>query len=162
MDAQCAIYGFVMFLPTAKSKLFSSVLALRGWQKLVPSVSYPPISWPLTVAVACRMAQRGQVLEAIGTLLSFDCLLRIGEFIQLRRQDIMVPNDSRLETKNAAAALLLRKTKTGQNMWATIQHRDVQLLLLSLLPDLRPSDRIFPFSAERFRSPSNLPAWTLV
>ena len=81
--AHATFYGVLMYLPDLKQRLPLSVLTLRGWNKLHPAKSYPPLSWELTVLIAIQMARGGWFQEAIGTLLSFDCLLRIGELVGL-------------------------------------------------------------------------------
>ena len=59
---------------------------------------------------------------AFAILLTFDCLLRGGELISLRRDDIAVPSDPRLgSSARSSYALYLRNTKTGQNMWVEVR-----------------------------------------
>src|SRR6185312_10716578 len=130
--------------PTAK-------LLLRGWDRKRPSNPFPPLTWPVTCAIAMRMATNGKLLHAVATLLSFHCLLRVGEMTQLRRSDFAIKNDDRLGVSNVCGALRLRATKTGANQWVTILDQQVYSLLLMVTSSLRASDRIFPFSPATFR-----------
>jgi integrase len=145
------IYGLMMKSPNLKGRLPLSRLAMRGWDKLQPAVAYPPLTWPITVAIAARMAQRGNVLQAIATVVSFHCLLRVGEMTQLKRQDVALADDARLGVDGFAGALRLRKTKTGKNQWVTVLDKDILALLELACRDLQPNDRVFPFSAGSFR-----------
>jgi len=145
------LYGLMMKAPNLKGKLPLSRLAMRGWDKLQPSVAYPPLTWPITVAIAARMAQRGQILQAVATVLSFHCLLRVGEMTQLRRQDVALADDARLGVDGFGGALRLRRTKTGRNQWVTLVDKDILALLTLVCRDLQPNDRVFPFSPASFR-----------
>lgn len=140
-----------MVFPKLRRKLPVAKLALRGWHKLKPAQPHPPISWPLTVLVAVSMAKEGDVLAAVATLLSFDALLRVGELVNLRREDVVLPGDVRLGSSHKEFALRLRRTKTGNNKWAIVSNPDVQLLLKAILAGLQPKDKLFEFSAAVFR-----------
>ena len=71
------------------------MLALRGWHKLHPVLSYPPLTWELTVLIALKMSVQSWPL-AVGTLLAFDCFLRVGELVGLKREDVADSSDARL------------------------------------------------------------------
>jgi integrase len=147
------VNGLAMRCPSLRGQLNTSKLALKGWAKLRPSVPFPPLTWPLTVAIACEMSQRGLLLHAVGVLLSFHCLLRVGELTQLTKADIAVQNDDRLGLGKMAmlGALRLRKTKTGPNQWVEIEDVQIMSLLNIVTEQLQPSDRVFPFSAASLR-----------
>ena len=51
--AACTLHGIVKFLPKCSNKLPSSSMSLQGWLKLKPSRSYPPLTYDLTVLIAC-------------------------------------------------------------------------------------------------------------
>jgi hypothetical protein len=101
-----------MYFPHLKNKLPIASLTLRGWSRLQPPVPYPPLTWKLTVAIACRIRTRVDPIMAIGILLAFDCYLRLGELLGLLKEDVAVPADVRLEDNFSDMALRLRHTKT--------------------------------------------------
>lgn len=146
-----AVYGLGMFLPNTRSKLQTAKLALRGWNKLIPPKPYPPISWPLTCLVAASMAAHGDALAAVATLVAFDALLRVGELVALRRNDIVLPDSKRLGVQVKEAALRLKVTKTRTDLWAAVPNKDVESLLTAVCQHLALNDRVFPFTAAQFR-----------
>ena len=150
-DARCTLYGILMLQPRLHDALPLAVLALRGWERIVPSVAHPPITWDLAVLVAVHMARYGRWSFAVGTLLAFDCLLRIGELVGLQRGDVADSGDARLGSEYKGLALRLRKTKTGTNQWVEVRDPSVALLLRQLVRSTR-SKFLFPFSAADFRS----------
>jgi len=149
-DARCTLYGIVMLHPTLKDSLPVASLSLRGWERLAPSQAHPPITWELAVLVAVHMARNGLWFHAVGTLLAFDCLLRIGELVGLQREDVADSGDLRMGSDFKGMALRLRKTKTGPNQWVDVKEATVCTLLRGLL---RKFDRkaVFPFTSAEFR-----------
>ena len=123
----------------------------RAWRKRKPSNPYPPMTWPIACAVACRMAERGKLLHGVAVLTSFHCLLRVGEMTNLRKSDIALQNDDRLGVSAFKGALRLRKTKTGPNQWVTVRDESIYQLLQAVTVGLAKEDRVFPFSASTFR-----------
>jgi len=150
-DARCTFYGILMFQPRLRDALPLAALALRGWERIAPSVAHPPITWDLTVLVAVHMARHGKWLFAVGTLLAFDCLLRVGELVGLQRVDVADSGDARLGREYKGLALRLRKTKTGPNQWVEVRDPSVAFLLRQLVRSTR-SKFLFPFSAADFRA----------
>jgi hypothetical protein len=150
-DAVCTLYGIVMLHPILRDALPISSLALRGWARVVPSQAHPPMTYDLTLLVAVHMARRGLWRYAVGTLLAFDCLLRVGELVGLQRADIADSGDARMGSEYKGMALRLRKTKTGPNQWVDVQDPIVRVLLRDLLRSSRSQGFIFPFSSNEFR-----------
>ena len=150
-DARCAYYGIFMFEPGLKDSLPLSALALKGWEHMQPTQSHPPITWDLAVLVAVRMARLGFWAYAVGILLAFDCLLRVGELVSLVTTDVADAGDSRIGKEYKGLALRLRKTKTGPNQWVSVKDPSVSFLLRQLLRSTRRGARIFPFTASDFR-----------
>ena len=54
-------------------------LVCKSWQRLRPSKSALPISWPLTCLLAATLLESGHTRAAVLALLSFDCYLRVNE-----------------------------------------------------------------------------------
>ena len=53
------LYGIYLHQPDMKGLLRHSEQLLRGWARLVPSVSHPPLTWPIAVLIAITMANSG-------------------------------------------------------------------------------------------------------
>ena len=146
-----AVYGVIMYLPHYRKQLPTAALCLKGWCRKHPPVSYPPLSWNLTVAIAARLRRRVNPVMAIGVLLAFDCYLRIGELLDLRKEDVAVPGDVRLETGYSDVALALRKTKTGPNKSVVVADPAIRDLLLQVVAQAGDGAVLFPFTQDRFR-----------
>lgn len=148
-SATCAFYGLLHFYPQFKHFLPESDMALRGWSKLHPGRSYPPLTWNLTCLIALQLAQSGDPTAAMAVLLSFDCYLRITECINLTVADVAVPGDRRLGVQHQWVALSLRQTKTGPNQWVQLRRPEVGALLCRFLAARvrLPTDRLFPVTA---------------
>lgn len=141
--AVSTVYGLCYYYPALRGQLVESRQMLRGWTRLHPSVSHPPLTWPLVTLIAVTMALNGYGDGALATLVSFDALLRITEMGSLRVSDVAAPSDprrgrisslsSRARRPTAATSrvlLRLRVTKTGSNQWVELTNPDVERLLL--------------------------------
>jgi integrase len=146
-------YGLVKYLPRVSDHLPTALLSLKGWLKLRPAVSYPPLTWDLTVLVACQMVRSSAIRCAIGTLLAFDCFLRVGELVNLRRSDVAFTGDLRLGAEYQGTALRLRSTKTGPNQWVHVHDPNVAALLAVLVQSASGGDqaRLINVSADQYR-----------
>lgn len=149
------VYGLTMYLPMLRNKLQTAKLALRGWSRLVPVVSYPPLSWDLTVLLAVQMVRHGYVGAGVATLVGFHCLLRIGELVGLRTSDVARLRDHRLGSTRRLQrmGLRLRKTKTGKEQWVDVLDTDVASILGNWCDARKAAGagRLFGFSATQYR-----------
>jgi integrase len=146
--AQC-VHGLAFHQPSLRLNLPISRMFLRGWARRRQSKSHPPITFELTVLFASTMASWGFRAEAVGALLAFDCLLRVGELTSIILSDVVMPYDARTGAAHTKMAIRLPKTKTGLNQWVAIEdHRIGEILVhfISQQRHLRPNDRVFPFS----------------
>lgn len=153
-QANYVLYGTYHLYPVLTGQLQMSQQLLDGWERRHPSVHHPPLTWPLTVLIAIAMAEQGYTQEALATLVAFDGLLRVGELIALRRQDVAFPADHRRgapqsglhsltlpshssasssasssPSPNARVLLRLALTKTGQDQWAELHNEELSNLL---------------------------------
>lgn len=144
------VFGLIMHIPALRTRLPTARLALRGWEKLRPSESYPPLTWELTVVIAIQMLRAGRRPEAVATVLAFDCYLRISEMVGLLVGDVVDTGDHRLGAVYRGVACRLRHTKTGPNQWVEVEDAAVRTLLLSLKRGSR-RDKIFGFTAGSYR-----------
>lgn len=133
------VYGLYNVYPEVRDKLVRSELFLQGWARLRPSVSRPPLTWPLATFFAVTMAANGYGDGAVATLVAFDAFLRISEFTALRVADVSPPRDSRRGVAGMPSAepafsqrviIRLAVTKTGRNQWVALYNADVAALLL--------------------------------
>lgn len=145
--------GVLHYLPHARGDLPDAHLCVRGWTKLEPVVSHPPITWDLAAAVAVQMFRHSHdwLRDAVGVLLSFDCLLRVGELHGLRKEDVGDAKDGRLGRDFRGMLLRLRTTKTGSNQSVSVDDAAVQTLLRKLVAATAPTQRLFPSSTRVFR-----------
>jgi integrase len=156
-----SVYGLYMQLPPITGQLKASEQLLKGWKAFKPSVSHPPLTWPLVVLIARTMAANGHVDCAIAVLVSFDGLLRVGEMAGIRVAAVSVPGDWRRggsgplpsHTASMLAPIILSgrvyirlaKTKTGDNQTAELYNAQVGMLLAQLIQNRSSDDFAFSF-----------------
>jgi hypothetical protein len=122
------VFGIYYYYPSIRHRLAESEQLLRGWSRLKPPVSRPPLTWPLVTLIAVTMAMNSYGDGALATLVAFDGLLRISELTSLCVRDVSAPSDprrGRISTSgrrsvvgpDASGHVLLRLaiTKTGRN-----------------------------------------------
>jgi len=151
-----ALHAVIYHRPDVKAHMFVSRQCLKGWERVKKSTSHPPLTWELTVAIACTLARSGYHGPAVAILVGFDCYLRVGELTRIRLRDVVMPNDARLGRAHTAMAVCLAKTKTGPNQSVSIQNQDVADILciwVRHLPSTTASRNplIFPFSPDYLR-----------
>lgn len=157
-----------MVSPACKRQFPSASLALRGWWRASPSISRPPLSWPLTVAVAYFMAYKHGFQYGVATLLSFDCYLRISEMVAIDTSHLAFPGDHRAGKAFNITGLRLPRTKTGPEQFVEVLRPEVILLLIELMSIRLLGSHghhgpLFWFSASKFRRLFNqaCAAWSL-
>ena len=126
--------------------------ALRGWSKRCPSVPWPPVTWPVCVAIAIKLVTTGSLRAGVACVLAFDCLLRVNELLALRVCDVVQAGDRRVGDRYDGMWLRLAKTKTGSNKSVQVRNPAVRALVMQLLRYARSSHKLFPYSASTFRS----------
>ena len=137
------VYGLYYVFPAVRGQLVESEQLIRGWTRLRPSVSRPPLTWPLVTLIAVTMAMNNYGEGALATLVAFDGLLRISEVTSLRVRDISSPSDLRRGRSRTSVGdrgmpspisghvlLRLAVTKTGSNQWVELTNSTVEHLLL--------------------------------
>lgn len=150
-----ALHAAIHQRPALRFKLPISRQCLKGWERTKKSSSRPPLSWELTITLACTIARSGHHAAAVAMLVAFDCYLRVGELTRLRRCDIIMPNDRRMGSVATGMAVCLERTKTGLNQSVTLQNPDVATILCiwmrSFPADADPTTLIFPFTPDKLR-----------
>ena len=151
-----ALHAAVFFRQDLKLRLPQARQCLKGWDRNRPKASHPPLTWELTVVIACTFARAHRSAAAMAMLLGFDCYLRCGEMLRLRRCDVVLPHDSRMGQAHTHMAVVLKEAKTGKNQSVTIASPVVGALLchwLDILPDTSPQASVFTgLNPARFRS----------
>jgi integrase len=159
--ARNALFGLFLFYPHLRLSLPLSRRALKGWEKLCPSVSHPPLSWELAVLLSVQLIVSTSnltlgVSAAVGVLLAWEAYLRVGELCGLQVGDILFKDTGsifktsiparftrtspgapkRLKAFSSSAVLVslrLASTKTGPNQWAQVRSPLVAALLASFM-----------------------------
>ena len=119
---------------------------LKGWERVKKSTSHPPLTWELTVVIACTLARSGYHSPAVAMLVGFDCYLRVGELTRIRLLDVVMPHDARMGRAHTAMAVCLARTKSGPNQSVSVQNpcvADVLCQWVRALP--RPAADSNPF-----------------
>ena len=99
--------------------------------------SHPPLTWELTVVIACTLARSGYHAPAIAMLVGFDCYLRVSEITGLRRCDVVMSHDARMGRAHTGMAVCLPQSKTGLNQSVSVQIPDA----LHALDEITTSQR---------------------
>jgi integrase len=151
-----ALHAVVYHRPDVKAHMFVSRQCLKGWERVKKSVSHPPLTWELTVVLACTLARSGYHGPAVAMLVGFDCYLRVGELTRIRRRDVVMPNDARFGRAHSTMAVCLARTKTGLNQSVAVQSQDVADILciwVRSLPSIAGDDNplVFAFSPDYLR-----------
>jgi integrase len=154
--ASHTLHAVIFYRPDLKHSMFVSRQCLRGWERVKRTTSHPPLTWELTVVIACSMARSGFHGPAVAVLLAFDCYLRVGELTRLRRCDIVMPDDARMGGAHTGMAVCLSRTKTGLNQSVALQSHAVAAILQQWVQrhtrDARSTSTalLFPFSPQWF------------
>lgn len=160
------VYGLYLLHPRIRHRLVESDQLLRGWSRLRPSSSHPPLTWPLVTLIAVTMAGNSYGDGAIATLVSFDALLRISEMASLRVQDVSPPSDPRrgrpsMPSSSSSSGtgsdggmvgsshvlLRLRITKTGRNQWVELTNSSIEKLLVHHITGRDGDELVFNLTA---------------
>ena len=149
--ASNALNGLVWLRPDLRYQLPLAAAAVRGWEKLVVKRSYPPLTWELALALAVRLVTGGDRAGGVAVLLGFDCMLRPGELVALRREDVLDEGDARVGSEHRGVHLRLRRTKTGPNKSVEVLEPVVIEQLRALVRDAAPGECLFPFDTAGFR-----------
>lgn len=151
--ANYVVYGLMHLQPGLRSRLPIAQRSLKGWNRLFPAKPYPPMTWEVAVSVALLLARRFSSLRwGLAVLLSFDCLLRVGELLGLDKEDVAFSQDPRLNADSSCAMLRLRHTKTGPNKWVRVENLAVIALLRTVVQASADGQLLFSFPVADYRT----------
>ena len=142
--ARHTFFGLLAVAPHLKMRLHLSYRCLRAYIRLRPSVSWPPMPWPVVLAVAEYLASVGKLREGVAVLVSAHCWLRVGEVVGLRHENFAASNDVRLGMVLPYAVLTVHDTKTKRFDSVEVTRRDVAALLSWMQDGI--GTRLFPFT----------------
>jgi integrase len=151
--AVATLQGIKMYMPRIKADSalpIASTISAR-WNKSKPSISYPPLTWELAVAIACQMARAGHFRFGVATLVSFVCLLRVGEMASMRRENFADGCDVRLGAEYQQAVVSIDKAKTGRFQSVEVKDEQVKTLLMAVVAETKPGQLLFPGGAAAYR-----------
>lgn len=143
--------GIVHYMPELIYSLPRSRRCMKGWMNKQPSIPYSPITWEMACVLGIRLSSNGMKRAGIGVLLAFDCLLRLGELLGLKKEDVADDHDQRMGSEHKGMFLRLKQTKTGRNKSVEVLNPQVKLLLRDLVNNTAPKQHIFPYSQQTFR-----------
>ena len=154
--ASHALHAVIHRRPDVKAHMFVSRQCLKGWERVKSVSSHPPLTWEITVAIACTLARSGFHGSGIAMLVAFDCYLRVGELTKFRLGDIIMPSDARMGSAHTNMAVCLAKTKTGINQFVSIDRPEVAEILCAWVRTLahscrEPNPFVFAFTPAHLR-----------
>ena len=145
-----ALSGFHHFLPMTKRKLAYTWRLLRTWRKVEPPCRAIPLPVDLAKAGIVAAILSGELYLAALLCLGFFCMLRTGELLKVRKQDLLV--------RRRKAVVGLRCTKSGQQNAAMEavscdNPRAVEILQLCVEDQSRsPGSTLWQGSPQSFRA----------
>jgi len=142
--ARHTFFGLLALAPHLKMRLHLSFRCLRAWIRLRPSVSWPPMPWPIALAIAAHLASIGKLREGVAVIVSAHCWLRVGEVVSLRHENFASADDVRLGSVLPFSVLTVHDTKTRRFDSVEVTRADVSALLLWMQDG--PGTRLFPFT----------------
>jgi integrase len=154
--ASNVVSGIVFVAPWLSGKLPLSARCIKGIHRLLPSRSWPPMTWDLAVAVAICIAGDTSLTSderdcGLAVLVHFEALLRTGELLALKVSDVLLEDDLRRGGEAVGCVLRLSRTKTGPNKVASLDRKDVVSLLADFAKDRPAEDRLFRVSPRKYR-----------
>jgi hypothetical protein len=142
--ARHTFFALLAVAPHLKMRLHLSYRCLRAYIRLRPSVSWPPMPWPVVLAVAEYLASVGKLREGVAVVVSAHCWLRVGEVVSLIHENFAASDDVRLGAVLPFAVLSVHDTKTKRFDSVEVTRQDVGALL-GWMQD-GPGMRLFPFT----------------
>jgi integrase len=142
--AKHTFFALLAMAPHLHMRLHLSFRCLRAYIRLRPSVSWPPMPWPVALAAAAYLASIGRLREGVAVVVSAHCWLRVGEVVGLRRENFAASTDVRLGNVLPFSVLSVHDTKTRRFDSVEVTRRDVGALLRWI--QAGQAERLFPFT----------------
>ena len=127
-----------------KGHLPDSARRLQAWARLhPPRSSYPlPRAWADMIGFA--LAARGNAVAGIAILLAWEGYLRVSELLALRRENVMLPENTVGLGMGRHCGLRLVETKRGPNQFVRVRDPAIIRYLRWLCLHTAPGELLFP------------------
>lgn len=128
--------------------------ALQGYERKQPTTQRPPMPWKVAVAIGVHIAATGHARMGIGIVLAHHCMLRVSELCAIKKEDVLVTGDSRIDLDDDAprAFVRLAKTKSGRNRSVDVLEPGLVAVLAQLMDGTSAGDRLFPYVPDTFNA----------
>jgi len=143
------ISGLVNRSPGLSSLFNATRAALKGWAKNLTPKQATPISKRLLMGMAGRQIQTGNRMLAALFCVAWAGLMRGSEVIALKRWNVALPGDTRLERAPVGTCgILVEYAKTGKNQLVLMNDPECIEALCSYIEicDSAQGERLFPIS----------------
>jgi len=143
------ISGLVNRSPGLTSLFSATRAALKGWAKNLTPKQATPISKRLLIGMAGRQIQAGNRMLAALFCVAWSGLMRGSEVVALKRWNIALPGDVRLERAPVGTyGILVEYAKTGRNQLVMLRDFECIQALLGYIETSghNAEDRLFPIS----------------
>jgi integrase len=149
-----AVFAAVHYRMDLKTQLGRARRCLKGWSRKQVTRSHPPLTWEVTVLLACSMLRGGFYGPAVAMLVGFDCYLRVSELCGLLRRHVVTDLGPR-HRGFTHTPIILPRTKTGLNQSVPVWDHDVADVLLCWISSphvaASPDARVFDFTPALLR-----------
>ena len=142
-------FGFLAFFPEYDRRLPLAHRAWKSWERQHVGGEGQPIPAEAIFLIADVMREQGQKLEALIVETSLDVYFRIGEWDQLRREDII--DDGENVGFVLGVAERGERTKTGVNKGVILDSLALRDEWRRRRAELRPGQSVVPFTPDDFR-----------
>lgn len=149
--------GLEFFFPAVEKGFRTARRAIRGWDNTVPAKPPLPISQCILEAVCGQLLHRNKVSVALAICVAFSGYLRAMELLNLRRADVLFPQDPRQVSSGSGEedeGLIISVSKTGTNQFVVISDRSLLqgLDIYCSTSRLSADDYLFPFTYTQFHT----------
>ena len=152
------VYAAVRTQWPALCNALGPLRGMRGWERQRPVRKRPPLTWPLTIAMAIRLVGWGMPAMAVALLLGFHAYLRIGELLRVEAWHLVPAMSLRGAYENRCGYVHIPRAKTGTMQDVTIDDADVEALTALaaraatlMAPAAGKEAHVFPISEHTFR-----------
>ena len=140
--------------PAVRRQLQEAWNLAFAWQRDEPSVHHIAMPWQILLGAISTCFFWGWLDMAGMLALSWGALLRVGEFLQATRRDLLLPVDTNYTNKFALLALREPKTRftAARHQSAKLDIPDLLRVVHLAFAHLQPWQRLWPKSAQTLRS----------
>ena len=151
------INGIAMMKPIVKKQLVTAWDVAFAWLVDEPHQHHPALPLSVLLAMLSVALAWGWAYEAAVISMSWAGLLRIGEVLQSKRADLVLPGDSAPGVSFALLKIQEPKTRGrhARHQAARVDQSDIVSLLNAVYGPMAPHEALWPFSAATLRKRFN-------